>query len=173
MVSARVTYSIILLGAVAWCGGILLAPVLVVSGGAFTEYGQIIYRFFHPVCHQIGERSLHIVGEPLAVCARCSAIYGAFLLGTLLYPVLRRIGTPSYPPRSVLLAAAVPMMIDVVSGLMGLHTVTPVTRLLSGAVFGLAAPFFIIPAAIEALRQIYPRIVSAPLVQPQKGKPNA
>ncbi len=172
-VPSRVTYSVILLGAVAWCTSILLAPVLLSSGGALAWYGMAIYKFFHPVCHQIGERSLYIGGEPLAVCARCSAIYGAFLLGTLLYPAISSIHVPRYPPRSALLAAALPILIDVVSGQIGLHAVTPVTRLLSGAVFGLVAPLFIIPAAIDAVRQLAPRVISTPLVQSSKGEPNA
>ena len=134
---------------------------------------MFIYRFFHPVCHQLADRSLHIFGEPLAVCARCSSIYGAFLVGTVLYPALRTIQAPRYPSRGVLLAAAVPIVVDVISGMIGFHAVSSATRLLSGATFGLVAPFFVIPAAIEALQQIYTRVVPAPLVQPQKGQPNA
>ena len=171
--SARTTYLLILLGAAAWCTAVLVAPVLVSAGGSLAFLGRIIYQFFHPVCHQLSERSLHILGEPLAVCSRCASVYAAFLAGTLLYPALRRIQMPQYPPRSVLLAAAVPMVIDVIGGMMGIHTVTAVSRLLSGAAFGFVAPFFVIPAAIEALQQMFARVVSTSLTEPQKGQSNA
>ena len=171
--SARTTYLLILLGAAAWCAAVLVAPVLVSAGGSLTFLGRIIYQFFHPVCHQISERSLHILGQPVAVCLRCTSVYAAFLAGTLLYPALRAIEMPQYPPRSVLLAASVPMVVDVIGGILGIHTVTAVSRLLSGATFGFVAPFVIIPAAIEALQQMCPHVVATPLTEPQKGQTDA
>jgi len=172
-VSARTTYFVILLGAAAWCAAVLVAPVLVSAGGSLTYFGRIIYQFFHPVCHQLSERSLHILGEPLAVCTRCTSVYVAFLAGTLLYPALRTVQMPQYPPRSVLLAAAIPMVIDAIGGIVGIHAVTQVSRLLSGAAFGLVAPFFVIPAAIESLHHLFARVVSTPVTESQKGQPNA
>jgi uncharacterized membrane protein len=73
------------------------------------------------------------------------------------------------PPRWVLVAAVVPMVLDVLTGMLGLHTVTVMTRIWSGAIFGLAAPFIILPAAIEGIMQLFSRAT----VHQQKGLSDA
>jgi uncharacterized membrane protein len=66
----------ILLAAVAaWCTAMIAAP-LFDSG--------VIYGFFSSICHQYPERSWFLFGRPLAVCIRCAAIYGGFLIALLL-----------------------------------------------------------------------------------------
>lgn len=59
----------LLAGSTIWCLSIIAAPLLNSAG---------IYAFFSHICHQDPSRSLHIFGEPLAVCIRCTAIYFAF-----------------------------------------------------------------------------------------------
>ena len=173
MASARITYTIILFGAAIWCSALLLAPVFAASTGLPGVIGAVIYQFFHPICHQLSERSFQLFGHPLAVCARCSSIYFGFLAGTLLYPAVRTISVPRYPSRIILLAAIMPMLVDVAAALAGMHEVTTVSRLISGATFGLVAPFFILPAAIEAVQQAFSRVPSTPLSELEKGFPNA
>ncbi len=151
MLLPRTTYCLALAGVLAWCGAIILAPVFAHSFGPGTAMGEILYTFFRAVCHQMEARSLHIFGEPLAVCARCSAIYVAFLGGTLLYPFLRRIEAPMLPPRMLLLVSALPMIVDAITGIVGLHVITMESRLITGAVFGCILPFFILPVLIEGV----------------------
>ncbi len=143
----RITYLTALVGAMIWCGAILLAPVLAAS---HNPLAQVLYEFFRPLCHQIDQRSLHLDGAPLAVCARCSAIYGAFLIGIALYPLLRPLDRPALPGRRWLLAAALPMVLDVAAAFSGLHESTPVTRLITGALLGFALAWFCLPVALDA-----------------------
>lgn len=154
MLLPRITYYFALIGVLAWCGAIILAPVLAHRFGPDTAMGEILYTFFRPLCHQMESRSLHVSGEPLAVCARCSAIYFAFLGGTLLYPFLRRIEEPTIPPRMLLLVSALPMIVDAMTGMVGLHVITMESRLMTGAAFGCILPFFILPVLIEGVASL-------------------
>jgi len=166
----RLTYLVIALGAGAWCALLVLPPLLahLSLGGA----AELIASLFRPICHQLEERSVMLFGYPMAVCSRCSAIYVAFFAGTLLYPVIRKVESPVMPPRWVLVVALVPVVLDVLAGILGVHAVTLTTRLWSGALFGLVAPFVIIPAAIEGIVQLVSRSHRTPVHQ-QKGLSDA
>jgi uncharacterized membrane protein len=147
-------YAAVLAGALLWCGAIELAPVLSGLPEPLAAIGGALYEFFSPVCHQIEGRSLTILGAPLAVCTRCTAVYFGFLAGVALYPLFRRIDQPVFPPRWMVALAILPMLLDVVAGWTGLHTVTGPTRMYSGAFFGLIIPFVILPALIEAVNEL-------------------
>lgn len=162
----RKTYGLILGGSIAWCGAIVLAPALAAWGAAPAWISPVLYRFFDPVCHQIGARSFHVFGFPLAVCSRCSSIYLAFLAGTLLYPLLYDLRRPDMPSRALLLVALLPMVFDAGMSFLGLYEASFLTRTLTGALFGVILPLFIIPVAIEGAGQLS----STPL---QKGTPDA
>jgi uncharacterized membrane protein len=162
----RLTYLVIAIGAALWCALMLLPPVLAASSDSLAGTAALVSSFFRPVCHQLDGRSLTLFGKPLAVCARCSAIYGAFLVGTLLYPLFRTIDKPVMPPRWLLIAALVPMLADVLPGMIGIHEVSTATRVITGAVFGAVLPFVILPAAIEGIGQLFSR--STPTTVHQK-----
>ncbi len=169
---SRTTYLGILLGTVAWCSAIVLAPLFAAEGGMFALPAEFVYRMFHPICHQLRERSFTLLDQPFAACVRCSTIYFAFLAGTLLYPIFRKMDRPVMPSRLFLLAAALPMLVDAFPLDTGLYEVTHFTRMVTGGLFGLVLPFFILPAAIEAVHQIFgtSRTVS---IHHQKGLTDA
>lgn len=167
---AWLLYTIIVAGAFLWCGLIVAAPLLTAGGGNGTAAGEQIYSFFHPVCHQFEGRSIHIVGEPLAVCSRCSAIYGGFLLGVLVYPAFRPVGRPHVPSRTGLLIAITPMLLDVVLDIAGLHVTSMATRLITGGVFGILIPFVVMPVVLGTVHE---RQTHQPPTQLQKGSTDA
>jgi uncharacterized membrane protein len=70
--------TIVIIAVAAWCGGIVLAPIV-----ADTVFGTMLYRFYAVVCHQFESRSLAIAGNHMAVCARCTGIYAGFLIGLI------------------------------------------------------------------------------------------
>jgi uncharacterized membrane protein len=168
----RLTYLVIAVGATVWCALIVLPSAIAASSESFSDMGELMYSVFRPICHQIDERSLMLFGEPLAVCARCSGIYFAFLLGTLLYPAVRRIDNPVMPPRWLLLVALLPMLADVIPGMIGIHEVSILTRVITGGIFGLVLPFVILPAAIEGVCQ-YPSSSTCSTVHQTKGLSDA
>jgi uncharacterized membrane protein len=151
---ARIVYGILASGAMLWCAAILAAPLLSRLGGGYEAASGVLYAFFHPICHQLESHSMHIAGARLGVCARCSSVYFTFLLGLLAYPLFRPLRESWLPHRAVLIGAAMPMLLDVCLSLAGLHESTQLSRVLTGSAFGLTAPFFLVPAAIEGCAQL-------------------
>lgn len=148
MITPSRVYASVLSGSLLWCGLVLLAPVLGAESGGF------LYTFFHRICHQFDGHSLHIGGAPLAVCARCTAIYFSFLIGVLAYPLFRRVDSVSLPPRWLIAAIVLPMVLDVAGGMLGLHEVTMLTRLLTGGLFGGVIAWFALPIVVEACSRV-------------------
>ncbi|MEO8166843.1 MAG: DUF2085 domain-containing protein, partial [bacterium] len=138
-------------GAAVWCGAIILAPFLAASSSPLSV---VVYQFFHPICHQLPERSFSLFGEKFAVCSRCSSVYFSFLFVAALYPFVRSLTTPAIPHRNWLLLSLLPMLIDVGLEVLNLHDSTFATRTLTGSAFGAVVALYILPAAIEAMQQI-------------------
>jgi uncharacterized membrane protein len=148
------TYLVILVSAVCWCVALLFPPLLLAAGGGWREAGFVLYQPFHSICHQLTGRSFTMFGAPLAVCIRCSAIYFGFLFGTLLYLPLRPHIASMVQKRWPLIFSVFPMIVDVVLDMLGVHASTGATRLITGMLFGVVVPFYIIPAAQEAMHEL-------------------
>jgi uncharacterized membrane protein len=153
MKTSVIAYLLILGGAVLWCVALVLPPLFLSAAGAWGAVGILLYHPFHTLCHQLPERSIYILGAPLAVCMRCSAIYFGFLLGTVLYPPMRSFGVLITERRGPLIVSILLLLADVVLDVLGVHASTGATRLMTGSLFGVVVPFYIIPAAQEAMRE--------------------
>jgi len=138
-----------------WCIGIFAAPLLKHAG--WTQGADMLYSFFSHVCHQDDARSFHIEGEKIGVCIRCSGIYLGFLSGLIAMPLLRILNRKNFPAIGFFLVAVIPLTIDVVLSVAGIHTGTPLTRLITGVLFGISMAWFVIPIFIEAYSQLYTR----------------
>ncbi len=144
-------YYALLIAVLIWCGAIVLPPLAASSQPLISTLG---YRFFGLICHQEDAHSLHLVGYPLAVCARCTGIYFGFLIGIILSPLLSP-GVASFP-RLGWAIAIVPMLLDVGADLIGVHASTPATRIASGTFFGAAAALLLAPHLIGLYRRNQP-----------------
>jgi uncharacterized membrane protein len=149
-----IAYGAALAGTLLWCGLLAAAPFFAHTGGAWTEWGETIYAGFHRICHQIDGRSLHLWGHPFAACARCSAIYIAFLAGMLVYPFFRPLRTPQTTSRRTLMLALAPMAVDVALAVAGVHDSTTISRLITGAFFGFLLPFVVLPVYLGAVLEL-------------------
>ena len=145
-------YYAVIIGVLLWCTALLVLPL---AASARISTAGIGYGFFSHICHQEDSRSLHIAGYPLAVCARCSAIYFGFFFGVLLYPFLS--GKVSFPPRWMWIIAVAPMMFDVGADVIGLHVSSIPTRLASGSVFGVSAALILTPLLVGACSELINR----------------
>lgn len=85
------------------------------------------------------------IGYKIPVCSRDVAIYLAMLAGLVLLPFLQKIGSEDWPSRWILVAAAIPTAIDGTTQLFGLRESTNLLRLITGAIIGVALPFYILP----------------------------
>lgn len=191
-----------------YVGLAFLAPVLAYTG--HTTAAHTLYRLYSFVCHQYPFRSWFILGEhshypaqtPLdledigklryfiggegwgykvALCQRDVAIYGAMLLGGLLYGLVRRRWRPRPLPFGlVLLLGVAPMLID--GGLQWLsyvigylfphwviqpHETTAFWRTLTGALFGLSLIAFAYPQVDEEFFRETERILATQLAETQ------
>jgi len=87
----------------------------------------------------------------MGVCSRCASIYAGFIIGLLLYPFLRDLREDRFPPRWILIGAAVPTAIDFAGGVLGLFANTFLSRALTGVLFGAVAAFYVTPGLVSAL----------------------
>lgn len=169
---ARRTYVALLAGVTLWCVFILLPPFLPAAGETGRVLADTVFAFFHLLCHQLDDRTYHLRGVPLAVCARCASIYFGFLAGTIAYPMIRDLRRPKMPGRAFITIAALPMLLDVGLGVAGLHEVTNLSRTITGGWFGFLVPMVVIPGTIEGVEQILTPPYS-PMSSTEKGLDDA
>ncbi len=121
------------------------APVLISAPTPMPAWGTLNYLLFHTACHQQPDRCLWIGGAPMALCARCTALYAGFaLIGFVSQFTLHR-APHDLRVRLFLLALAL-MAADVASEVVGLRGPFLPTRLLTGALAGAAGAWLIVPA---------------------------
>lgn len=160
----------------------LLAPVLMDAG--WTTPAKVIYLVYRPACHQLPERSYFLGGEQhvysaeelsdagveiqpfsrdigneavgwkMAFCQRDVAIYGSILLTGLVYALIRRwLGNWKMRFRYFLIFL-VPMAVDGLLQLVGVHQSTWVLRTITGAIFGIGAVLFAYPYLEEGFGDV-------------------
>jgi len=107
------------------------------------------YEVFSGFCHQRPERSFHLFGYKMAVCARCFGVYFGLLAGCLLYPAVwaKRGGIP---PGWLLAASLLPLALDGRVEFLGLWAGSNLLRFMTGLLFGGFVPFYLIPALDKA-----------------------
>jgi uncharacterized membrane protein len=117
--------------------------VLIVAAPALPGWaGAIVYGFASLVCHQLPERSFHLGGFQLAVCARCLGIYAGAWGGVAAFTWIRStadVPAARIPPRSarrLAAVAAVPTLLTVALEMVGVWHPSNVTRALAGAPLG-------------------------------------
>jgi uncharacterized membrane protein len=124
---------------IAWLLAILTAPLLP------TALSASIYSVGSLVCHQLPERSFHLGGFQLPVCARCAGIYGGAAVGALGAVVMRRAAVPRRV-RQILVLAALPTAITVALDTAGLWPTTNIVRAAAGFPLGLVAALVVTSA---------------------------
>ncbi|NQT25092.1 DUF2085 domain-containing protein [candidate division KSB1 bacterium] len=79
-------YGVIAAGTLLWCIAFIASPRLIEMGGIHSLFA-IGFRYFYSfICHQNPDRSFHVLGHSMAVCARCTGIYFGALIGILTFP---------------------------------------------------------------------------------------
>src|SRR5215813_6967823 len=149
MRSAMIVYAALMTMSILWMALILAAPWLMAERHFLAS--AAIYQAFSAVCHQMPERSFYFYGHPMGVCSRCASIYAGFIIGLSIYPFARDLREDRFPPRWILVGAAVPAVIDFTAGVSGLFANTFLSRALTGILFGAVAAFYITPGFVSAL----------------------
>ena len=129
----------------------IVAPPFLMNAGISASP---IYAFFSYICHQIPERSFHILEHQFAVCSRCFGVYFGLLAGIVTYPLWRAIDSIDPLPRFWLLLSLLPISIDWSLGVFGIWDNNHLTRFITGLILGVACAIYIIPALVEIVRNM-------------------
>ena len=158
-----------------WVWGLsvlFMAMVLGVIGlPAWVEqpWQQVIMMGLDPFCHQIPERSPHINGIQLAVCHRCFGIYTGLFLGPWVMLLTRH--WESDLPLLVLAVSLAPAAFDWTLDVAGLMENTPVSRIVTGVLFGTVAGALVVRGIAEC-QAGSPRVLDASHEEsPRDGPP--
>ncbi|MCJ7668044.1 MAG: DUF2085 domain-containing protein [Anaerolineae bacterium] len=128
----------------------VLAPLLMARGQ--TGLSNLIYFAYRFVCHQMPSRSFFIAGHQMAMCQRDVAIYGSIFIAGLAFNLVRRRLKPLSWQAFVLLVT--PMAVDGTLQLLGVLESTPLRRLVTGSLFGLACVLLAFPYLEEGFQEI-------------------
>lgn len=82
-------------------------------------------------------------------------LYFAFLLGTVVYPFVKKISDVRLPSVWFLVGAAALMLIDAALDIFDILKNTHLTRSITGIILGFVLVFYIIPGFINFLYEIY------------------
>lgn len=152
---------------------ILLGPIFITPFLAGTPLFGLLQSAYAPACHQLASRSLcyfqngtigdcaqpgvnvsgrqevvvshDVPGYKFPVCSRDLAIYGAIILGGLVFPFVRKIDERKVPKLRYFIIALIPIAIDGGTQLIGLRESTNLLRLITGFIAGIVIPFYVIP----------------------------
>lgn len=117
------------------------ALVLVIAATPLMEPAmrELMMLAFEPFCHQIPSRSFFVGDHQMAVGHRCFGIYLAVPFGVALLAVLMRWrGTIRRQTKWIVAAAGAPAALDWGLQQVGLWQNTPLTRVVTGFMLGLA-----------------------------------
>jgi uncharacterized membrane protein len=147
-------------GSLAVLAIIVGAPLALAAG--HRELAATIYQTFSHLCHQLPERSFFLEGHPFAVCARCTGIYAGFAGAAVVYPLARSLRRIETPPRKWLFLAAAPLAIDFAIEFSGISHNTHSSRLVTGALLGAVAVFYIMPGLMDLSLRSWKRASAGP-----------
>jgi uncharacterized membrane protein len=152
---AALTYAGVMILVLVWIAGFVSDPLIRAAGGGDSRLLSLIAHAYGRVCHQIEDRSFHIGGHPLAVCARCFGIYIGYLAGLIVYPLSKPLAGTELPHRSWLIAALLPLAVDVAGGFLGIFENTLASRALTGLIAGVAGAFYTLPGLVSLAASLF------------------
>jgi uncharacterized membrane protein len=132
----------ITIAAVLWVLLIVAAPVGLVQGRARLPV-LAAYQIGSLICHQRPERSFHLAGMQMPVCARCFGLYLSGAIG-LLIAWIGRVRLPSHAVKIIVGIAAMPIAITVALEIIGAITTSNIARMSTGLPLGFAAGLLIV-----------------------------
>jgi uncharacterized membrane protein len=127
--------------------------LLIVTPFVPPALATLIYAAGSVICHQIPERSFHLAGFQIPVCARCLGIYAGaaagasiHVLGVLATDSMRwRILTPQ-AARRLFVLSALPTLLTVGLEWAGVWSGTNVVRAIAGVVVGIGGALVVMSA---------------------------
>jgi uncharacterized membrane protein len=133
--------------AVLWTLALPFAPFLVSHAArpSLYAFAAVVYAIGTVVCHQRPERSFHLWGAQLPVCARCTGIYLAAAMTSVVGTAAGQ-GLTVVRPRTsrlIVFAAAIPTLATLGFEWTTGHTPSNMTRALAGVPLGAAVAWIV------------------------------
>jgi uncharacterized membrane protein len=137
----------IALASLTWLALLIVAPF------APASLATLIYAAGSVICHQLPERSFHLAGFQIPVCARCLGIYTGAAAGASIHVVGAlatnsmqwRILTPQ-AARRVFILSALPTLLTVGLEWAGVWAGTNVARAIAGVALGIGGALVVMSA---------------------------
>jgi uncharacterized membrane protein len=156
--------AVVAAGWFAVCLCALAAPILA-SQARFAP-ASVLYFLFAHICHQIPERSFHLLGYSLAVCHRCFGIYLGLFLGC--FADIPRMHRSPRHRRLWVLGAIAPLALDALAPVAGLWVNSALSRFSTGMLFGTLISSLVVRGFAEFAREALLRRPAVPF-PPFKG----
>lgn len=124
---------------------VLAAPLALAHG--YTVLPAIVYEAAGLICHQRPERSFHLVGIQLPVCARCFGLYASGAAGAVMACLAGHSGAGRAPARSAAFAivtAAIPTALTLILEWIGLLQPGGVARAIAAVPLGAMAGWLLV-----------------------------
>ena len=148
--------------AILYAGLPWLSPIAKASGHPLI--GELLFRIYTPLCHQLPERSFFVCGHQVGFCHRCAAMYSSIVVAGLLFGLLRRHIRPTSLKIGGLLLLPILIdglthMVDDLSGLGfrgggdAIGTLNFWLRMITGALVGTAVLLVVYPRVERDLRR--------------------
>jgi uncharacterized membrane protein len=126
-----------------WVAALFVAPVTVASSSrVLTLPSALVYVAGSQICHQRAERSFHIAGRQMPVCARCTGIYVS--AAAAIPFALMATAMPSRRSRTILLLAALPTLLTWALEYWGVVPFSNLSRAVAALPLGFAAAWLAI-----------------------------
>lgn len=135
-----------------WAALIVVAPLAKANG--LSSISSSLYTFYSFICHQMSDRTFHLMDEPFGVCSRCTGVYFGIFAGFAVYPLWRKLEDIEPISRIWLFLSLVPIGIDWSLTFFGYWENTHLSRFLTGMILGVACATYIAPAAVEIVRNL-------------------
>lgn len=118
---------------------------------------SIIFLIGGLICHQRPERSFFLAGHQLPVCARCTGLYLSAAVGLVAWLVLKAGGwrPGAIDPRvarTVFIVAALPTVVSLSTGALGMWDGSNLTRAIFAAPLGATAGAIVAAVVAKDLR---------------------
>jgi uncharacterized membrane protein len=112
---------------VAWVTAVFAAPLAACTTASGAS--ALVYAVGSLICHQRPERSFHLAGSQLPVCARCVGLYAGAAVGAIAWVVAAGLGRQASPRsarlrqlrtvRTLIVIAALPTAVSASTALAG------------------------------------------------------
>jgi len=129
---------------VLWVAAIFAAPVALGSSHrTFSYCAAAVYAAGSRVCHQRPERSFHIVGRQMPVCARCTGVY---VSAAAAIPFVLFVSTGMMPrhARTLLAVAALPTAVTWLLEFTGVMPFSNLARAFAALPLGFVAAWLVL-----------------------------